>query len=163
MPRLLTVRKKIEQIKTEIAVMLIQGIKGKIWDEKVQELKETNEELEYEKKRVFEQGQKNAKEKKEFIKQGGIPAKYPEGMEDINPICIREVNENLTRIDLGMELTRPLRQLTRNCDFQRKYREHCNIKFGPTEEAKERMRKNNERTKRYRERERKNTSQGDRK
>jgi len=31
-------------------------------------------------------------------------------------ICIREVNENLRRIRIGGELTRPLKQLLNNCD-----------------------------------------------
>lgn len=42
-------------------------------------------------------------------------------------ICIVEVNENLRRVKLGMELTRPLRQLNKNCHFKKKYDEMFNI------------------------------------
>ena len=37
------------------------------------------------------------------------------------PICIREVNDNLRRVKLGMELTRPLKQLNTHCEFRKKY------------------------------------------
>jgi len=43
------------------------------------------------------------------------------------PICIREINENLNRVKLGMELTRPLRQLNTHCEFKKKYKEWCDI------------------------------------
>ena len=46
------------------------------------------------------------------------------------PICIREVNENLRRIKLDMELTRPLKQLNTHCEFKEKYEEWCNIQDG---------------------------------
>jgi hypothetical protein len=46
------------------------------------------------------------------------------------PICIIEVNENLRRVELGEELTRPLRQLNNNCEFKKKYNEWCNIRDG---------------------------------
>ena len=50
------------------------------------------------------------------------------------PICIREVNENLNRIKLGMELTRPLKQLNESCKFKEKYHEMCNIQDGLPED-----------------------------
>jgi hypothetical protein len=48
-----------------------------------------------------------------------------EQIEEDKPICIREVNENLRRVELGMELTRPLKQLNTNCEFKKKYEEWC--------------------------------------
>ncbi len=63
-------------------------------------------------------------------------------------ICIREVNENLRRVELGQELTRPLKQLNTHCEFKKKYDEWCNIQEGLPEdtdikkiEAKEKKRK----------------------
>ena len=56
-------------------------------------------------------------------------------------ICIREVNENLRRVELGEELTRPLKQLNMNCKFRKKYEEWCDIKYGITEEEKLRIAK----------------------
>lgn len=38
-----------------------------------------------------------------------------------NPICIREVNENIRRCEAGEELTRPLAILNLNCDFRKKF------------------------------------------
>jgi hypothetical protein len=46
------------------------------------------------------------------------------------PICIIEVNENLRRVRLGEELTRPLRELQLNCKFKQKYDEWCDIEQG---------------------------------
>ena len=56
------------------------------------------------------------------------------------PICIMEVNENLRRVELGMELTRPLRQLNTHCEFKKKYDEFCNRKYGRTEEYRAKQR-----------------------
>jgi len=53
------------------------------------------------------------------------------------PICIIEINENLRRVELGQELTRPLRQLNNNCEFKKKYDEWCNIREGKTLERRE--------------------------
>jgi len=53
-----------------------------------------------------------------------------ENVTEDKPICIIEVNENLRRVELGMELTRPLRQLNTNCEFKKKYEEWCNIQDG---------------------------------
>ena len=41
-------------------------------------------------------------------------------MED-KPICIREVNENIRRVEIGQPLTRSLRILNQFCDFRSKY------------------------------------------
>ena len=59
-------------------------------------------------------------------------------MEQIEekPICIIEVNENLRRVELGIELTRPLRQLNKYCHFKEKYEEWCNNKYGLIEGGK---------------------------
>ncbi|MFW6129980.1 MAG: hypothetical protein ACOC56_02275, partial [Atribacterota bacterium] len=53
-------------------------------------------------------------------------------MKDVDdkPICIKEVRENLNRVELGMELTRPLKQLNTHCEFRKKYEEWCNIQDG---------------------------------
>ena len=48
----------------------------------------------------------------------------------LKPICIIEVNENLRRVKLGEELTRPLKELNFNCEFKRKYQEFCDIQDG---------------------------------
>ena len=53
-----------------------------------------------------------------------------ENITEDKPICIIEVNENLRRVKLGMELTRPLKQLNSNCEFRKKYEEWCNIQQG---------------------------------
>ena len=53
-----------------------------------------------------------------------------ENITEDKPICIIEVNENLRRVKLGMELTRPLKQLNSNCEFRKKYEEWCNIQEG---------------------------------
>ena len=53
-----------------------------------------------------------------------------ENITEDKPICIIEVNENLRRVKLGMELTRPLKQLNSNCEFRKKYEEWCNIQDG---------------------------------
>jgi len=47
--------------------------------------------------------------------------------DDDKPICIREINENLRRVKLGIELSRPLKQLNNFCDFKNKYKEWCDI------------------------------------
>ena len=48
-------------------------------------------------------------------------------IDDDKPICIREVNENLRRVRLGQELTRPLKQLNAHCEFRKKYDEAFDI------------------------------------
>jgi len=53
-----------------------------------------------------------------------------ENIEENKPICIIEVNENLRRVRLGQELTRPLKQLNKNCHFKEKYEEMCDIEDG---------------------------------
>ena len=55
-------------------------------------------------------------------------------------ICKHEVNDNLMRVQAGLELTLPLATLNRNCEFRKKYEElnkirishnckNCNILF----------------------------------
>ena len=64
-----------------------------------------------------------------------------------NKICIKEVNENLRRIRLGgQELTRPLAELNRNCEFKKKYNEMYDIWESDKikKEEKEKRKKYNE-------------------
>lgn len=80
--------------------------------------------------------------------------------DDSKPICIREVNENLRRVDLDMELTRPLAQLNTNCQFKKKYYEWCIRREKAIEQAnrqpkpiltkEEKRLRLNERAKKYR-------------
>ena len=44
-------------------------------------------------------------------------------IEEDKPLCIKEVNENIRRCELGMPLTRSLRVLNCNCDFKNKFDE----------------------------------------
>ena len=73
-----------------------------------------------------------------------------EDIEDDKPICILEVNENLRRVELGMELTRPLRRLNKNCNFIKKYEEWCNIREGEPLEKRLTRQKNNSRARELR-------------
>ncbi len=52
--------------------------------------------------------------------------KYFVDQED-KSVCIIEVNENLRRVRIGQELTRPLKILNKNCDFRKKYDKAFNI------------------------------------
>jgi len=40
-----------------------------------------------------------------------------------NPICVREVNENIRRVELGQPLTKPLKELNLVCKFRKKFDE----------------------------------------
>jgi len=74
-------------------------------------------------------------------------------MENIDnkPICIVEVNENLRRVRLGEELTRPLRQLNTHCEFRKKYNEMFDIWEAERikNELKEYREKNKDKIKEY--------------
>ena len=52
-----------------------------------------------------------------------------ENIED-KPMSKEEVEENLKRIKLGMELTRSLKRLSNDSNFIQKYEEQCNIDDG---------------------------------
>ena len=54
-----------------------------------------------------------------------------------NSICIIEVNENIRRVKVGMELTKPLKVLQENCDFKRKYDKWCEREAKANEPKKE--------------------------
>jgi len=60
--------------------------------------------------------------------------------------------ENLRRVELGMELTRPLKQLNTHCEFKSKYEEWCNIKDGLPEDADIKVLEAKARKKEYRQR-----------
>jgi hypothetical protein len=64
-------------------------------------------------------------------------------MEKEKPICIIEVNENLRRVRFGEPLTRPLRDLNKNCHFKEKYYSMFNL-VNEDEIAEERRRKKRE-------------------
>lgn len=61
-----------------------------------------------------------------------------ENVDDEKPISEDEVNENLKRVNLGLKLTRPLKQLNKNCDFRERYNEWCDNKYGYTIEEQKR-------------------------
>ena len=44
-------------------------------------------------------------------------------MNENKPICIREVNENIRRVETGQPLTRSLRVLNSFCEFRKKFNE----------------------------------------
>lgn len=54
---------------------------------------------------------------------------YIEDNDIEKPICKHVINENLMRVQLGQELTKPLSQLNRNCEFKKKYEELTKIKY----------------------------------
>ena len=58
-------------------------------------------------------------------------------------ICIKEVNENIRRCQIGMPLTRSLKELNCNCEFRKKFEEMDMIihETSHEEEYKERERK----------------------
>ncbi|MBD3252871.1 hypothetical protein GF386_04015 [Candidatus Pacearchaeota archaeon] len=61
-------------------------------------------------------------------------------MSEEKTICIKEINENLRRVELGIELTRPLAQLNNHCKFKKEYDRWCDRRYGKTEEVKARQR-----------------------
>ena len=68
--------------------------------------------------------------------------------DDSKPVCIREVNENLRRVQVGMELTRPLAQLNRNCEFNKKYYKWCKRQEGIEHSTENKILRENKKIKR---------------
>jgi hypothetical protein len=55
-------------------------------------------------------------------------------------ICIKEVRENILRVETGQPLTKPLKLLNQFCDFRKKFEEMDKIYHGKNKVDKEKMR-----------------------
>ncbi len=48
-------------------------------------------------------------------------------MEEKEPICIKEVNENIIRVRQGLPLTRSLSELNFHCEFRKEWEARFNM------------------------------------